>query len=42
MQIDEEGVMSAHNQIKDINNLLTFITIDFYDHETQHSPISEG
>ena len=30
------------NKIKNMSNFISFLTIDFYNHETQHSEFTEG
>lgn len=40
---DELNVAFAtNNQIKDLSKMLTFVTVDFYNHETLHTNICEG
>lgn len=32
----------AKGQIRDIKNLMSFLTVDFYNHDTDHTQIAEG
>lgn len=32
----------ARGTIKDIKNLMSFLTVDFYNHDTDHTQIAEG
>ena len=33
---------NPQNKVKNINNFISFLTVDFYNHETQHSEFAEG
>lgn len=40
--IDTNIKQLTGGQVKEPNKILTFVTIDFYNHETQHTSIAEG
>lgn len=43
MNINEVTLMkNPQNKIKNISNFVSFLTLDFYNHETQHSEFVEG
>lgn len=43
LNIDESTIgVNPHNKIKATNSLISFVTVDFYNHETQHSNFLEG
>jgi hypothetical protein len=43
LNIDENSLLKIpQNKIKNINSIISFVTIDFYNHDTQHSNFLEG
>ncbi len=43
LNIDESVLMkNPQNKIKNTSHFISFLTIDFYNHETQHSNFAEG
>ncbi len=43
LNIDEGVLMkNPQNKIKNTSHFVSFLTIDFYNHETQHSNFAEG
>ena len=43
INIDESMLLkNPQNKIKNISHFVSFLTVDFYNHETQHSDFAEG
>lgn len=42
VDINEDVCLRSCDKITNISNILTFFTVDFYNHETQHTTIIEG
>ena len=43
LNLDELSLTkNQNNKIKDISKMISFLTVDFYNHDTQHSHFAEG
>jgi hypothetical protein len=43
MTLDEGALLkNPQNKVKNVGHIISFLTVDFYNHETQHSNFAEG